>query len=222
MTAILPPSFLSPAVRCRVSESPIMAWPVGFTRFILFFRSPENSGFSEEYLIHEALSLPEIDGALGGLIAARRPLLPATYTLDYVRVNYPHDSRTLLPYTGTPPVPCAGTFSAVSPERVEVGALVTFFTVSGRVAKRIFRGVGEDSVADDGTIVLGTDWTDALGAFCDYLTGGSFGLINPKETSSTPPIPAYTFAAYTAFQLRRSTTRDTGRPFGLRRGRSAA
>lgn len=199
-----------------------MAWPVGFTRYILFFRSPENSGFSEEYLLHEDLSVPEIAGSLGGLLTARRAMLPTGYFVDYVRVNHPHDSRTLLPYTGTPPVPMEGTLAGSSPERVEVGALVTLFTESGRVAKRVFRGIAENSVGDDGTLILGTDYTDALGTFLDLLTGGSFGLVNVKETASTPPIPAYTFASYTSFQLRKSTTRDTGRPFGLRRGRSAA
>jgi hypothetical protein len=194
-----------------------MAWPTGFSRAILFFQSPEGSGYSEEYLFGTELELTNFQAAVEVIANARLDLLSERYTLVHIRMNYPHNPRTLLPMNSTFVLPKPGTITTLDFERVEVGALVQFFTDSGRYSERIFRGVQADVVDIDGRLNDSHAWTGKLQDFCDVLTQDpACGLINVRATSS---LTAYTFAAYTSYSVGRTSTRDTGRPFGQRQGR---
>jgi hypothetical protein len=197
-----------------------MPWPVGFVRAIIFLQTPEGEGFSEEYLADEA-DVPNPSVWAGGIATQRLLLLSNLYSLTWVRLNRPHDARTLLPYTASPPFGAPGTFTTGTDfQRSEVGGLVKFYTSSGRYSNRIFRGTHDPAMNTDGTLNDAADWTVQLGIFVTYLVStAKVGLIN---TVARPTHPAYTFEKYQSSAVLRSSTRDTGRPFGLRRGRSAA
>lgn len=196
-----------------------MAWPVGFMRAVAFFQCPEGGGFSEEYLADEA-DTPNPSVWAGGILTKRMDMLSDLYILKWVRISRPHDPRTLIRYSAAPAIGSHGTITDDAFERSEVGALVKFYTSSGRYSTRIFRGIKDSACLADGTISPTDDWYTALGTFLGYVIGTSkIGLINTRAIGT---LPAYTFEKYQASDILRTSTRDMGRPFGLRRGRSAA
>lgn len=197
-----------------------MAWPVGFSRAILFFQAPEGEGFSEEYLFKDQLDLESFQIAVQVLGNARLEMLSTRYTLVHSRLNYPHDPRTLLPNAPTFILPKPGKLADLDFERVEVGALATLFTESGRFCTRIFRGVQSDVVDIDGRLDPNHAWTGKFTEFLDVLLADpACGLINVRQTATLAP---YTFAQYNNYNIGHTSTRDSGRPFGLRRGRISA
>jgi len=170
-------------------------------------------GWSESYHFDAAdQAAAQLKGEL--LVTARSLALPDRYLIVYARASNLAIKGDAIPlFAGVPVAGQIAVTGDILPPQCAV--LVTFFDAAFTTqAPRLFRGLSEaDSLS--GGYTLAGPVTTALDTFWDELVANSVGV----AFRANPAAP-WTIKPYASFiSSTRHRSRQTGRPFGLLRGR---
>lgn len=191
--------------------APGVLWDVS-----LFFESLRGDGWSEKYTLAIPPATPPFT-VTNDLWEQRRKFLNSNYRLVYARVSDPGVNGDLLFVATTLTLPNDGVIVGDSLPGTDAW-LVRFRDAVGASANRYFHGL-TDADVDDLELVIAASPTQVAGdAFFAYLEAQLYGWWNYNATA-IHPISA--FHSYFDHFARPVTSHRVGRPFGLRRGRTA-
>jgi hypothetical protein len=192
--------------------------PAGtYYRHTFFFESPRGEGWSES-LTYKVADVPDPVTVWANLKTNRLAALSANFYLVYQRVIDPGSPKVVF-------------FAKQSASLVDIGGIIGTSLPGDDALSAIcldsehrrstlwFHGLAENFVSDDENPIVTDPQYTAFDAYFTSLAPTRAGVINRGPTAVHP---APTFRYFASMSFGRCNTHKIGRPFGLRRGRTAA
>lgn len=195
----------------------------------------KGGGWSETYFGGPDQPLQQFAAVLPQLITLRRHTLPSSAEIVHAKMSVTGNDRDSVPVNNGV-LPGFHIIDAENPGVVDttgVGVLVRYTTAAGKWATRILRGIPDEIITDNKLLgsITSPAWADgaavpdptAQGTW--YLKMGLFLEYLKRNTQWHSPArnrvvnANFVIDPWAMWHVRRVAQRDTGRPFGLSRGR---